>query len=160
MLASAFLRSPAPGESWQYVGARATRERTLAGSAVRVESSSAGTIDGEGILLPTFVTIGYGDRAGYDATEPALRDDAHRRDELLRARGAVMGIAGQAVQVRNHDAAGVVVSEGPFAHSDLPLAGFGIIEAASLDEAIELVAATPCAVAHGVVEVWPLQPAS
>lgn len=41
--------------------------------------------------------------------------------------------------------------------SPLPLAGFAIIEAADLTEAINMVAQTPCAVAHGVVEVWPLE---
>ena len=40
--------------------------------------------------------------------------------------------------------------------ADLPVAGFALLEAASLDEAIERVAGTPCAVAHGVVEVWPV----
>ena len=40
--------------------------------------------------------------------------------------------------------------------TDLPIAGFAIIEADSLEQAIELVSQTPCAVAHGVVEVWPL----
>jgi hypothetical protein len=41
--------------------------------------------------------------------------------------------------------------------SDLPVAGFAIIEAGTLQEAVELAARTPCAVAHGVVEVWPLE---
>jgi hypothetical protein len=36
------------------------------------------------------------------------------------------------------------------------VAGFSVIEADTLAEAVELVAGTPCAVAHGVVEVWPL----
>jgi hypothetical protein len=40
--------------------------------------------------------------------------------------------------------------------TDLPLAGFALLDAASLEEAVERVAGTPCAVAHGVVEVWPL----
>jgi hypothetical protein len=44
--------------------------------------------------------------------------------------------------------------------SSLPLAGFAIIEAANLAEAIEIVSRTPCAVAHGVVEVWPLDEAA
>jgi hypothetical protein len=42
--------------------------------------------------------------------------------------------------------------------SDLPVAGFAVIEAATLEEAVDLVSGTPCAVAHGVVEVWPLGP--
>lgn len=41
--------------------------------------------------------------------------------------------------------------------AELPVAGFMLIEADSLDDAIILAADTPCAVAHGVVEVWPLK---
>jgi hypothetical protein len=41
--------------------------------------------------------------------------------------------------------------------SSLPVAGFAIIEAANLAEAMEMVSRSPCAVAHGVVEVWPLE---
>ena len=70
-----------------------------------------------------------------------------------------MGIAGQPVQVRNHDAAAVDVAGEPFLRSDLPVAGFAVIEAATLEEAVGLVSKTPCAVAHGVVEVWPLESA-
>jgi hypothetical protein len=43
--------------------------------------------------------------------------------------------------------------------SALPVAGFAIIEAATIEEAAQLVSKTPCAVAHGVVEVWPLREA-
>ena len=107
--------------------------------------------------MPRFVTIGYGDRAGYDRAAPAILDAAHQQDERLRAEGALMGIAGQPVQVRNHDGAGVNTGEGPFLRSDLPVAGFAVVEASSLEEAVDLVSKTPCAVAHGVVEVWPLQ---
>ncbi len=107
--------------------------------------------------MPRFVTIGYGDRAGYDRTDPKIRDAAHEHDERLRAEGALMGIAGEPVQVRNHDGAVVDTSEGPFLRSDLPIAGFAVIEAATLEEAVSLVSETPCAVAHGVVEVWPLK---
>jgi hypothetical protein len=38
----------------------------------------------------------------------------------------------------------------------LPIAGFAVLEAEDLDAAIERVSQTPCAVAPGVVEVWPL----
>ena len=68
-----------------------------------------------------------------------------------------MGIAGQPVQVRDHDGAGVDTAEGPFLRSELPIAGFAIVEAPALEDAVSLVSRTPCAVAHGVVEVWPLQ---
>jgi hypothetical protein len=104
-----------------------------------------------------FVTVGYGDQAGYDRTDPAIRDAAHAHDAHLRGRGMEMGIAGKPVQVRNHDAAGTDARDGPYMSSALPVAGFAVIEAASLAEAVEIVSQTPCAVAHGVVEVWPLR---
>lgn len=106
--------------------------------------------------MPTFITVGYGDQDGYDRTDTAVRDDAHAHDDHLRANGARMGVAGAPVQVRNHDAAGTETTEGPFMRSPLPVAGFAVIEAASLEEAVDLASRTPCAVAHGVVEVWPL----
>lgn len=108
------------------------------------------------VLLAKFLTIGYGDRAGYDRTDASIRHAAHEHDERLRATGALMGIAGQPVQVRNHNAAGVGTTEGSFLRSDLPVAGFAIIEAPTVEEAIRLASKTPCAVSHGVVEVWPL----
>jgi hypothetical protein len=107
--------------------------------------------------MPRFVTIGYGDRAGYDQTDPAIRDAAHAQDAALVARGAIMGMAGRPVQVRNPDAANVRTTEGPFMTTSLPVAGFAIIEAADMAEAIDLVSRVPCAVAHGVVEIWPLE---
>lgn len=107
--------------------------------------------------MPKFITIGYGDEAGYNRTRADVRDAAHAHDEALKARGAIMGIAGRPVQVRNHDARGTETKEGPFLSSNLPLAGFALIDAADLAEAIELVSKSPCAVAHGVIEVWPLE---
>ena len=109
--------------------------------------------------MPMFVTIGYGDREGYDRTDRAVRDAAHVHDARLLASGAIVGVAGAPVQVRNHDAAGVVTENGPFLQASLPVAGFALIEAASMDEAVAIVSRTPCAVAQGVVEIWPLEQA-
>ena len=107
--------------------------------------------------MPKFVTIGYGDEAGYDRTAPQVRDAAHANDAKLKERGALIGIAGPPVQVRNPDAKGTQTEATPFMSSALPLAGFAVIEAADLAEAIDLISGSPCAVAHGVIEVWPLQ---
>jgi hypothetical protein len=107
--------------------------------------------------MTKYVTIGYGDPADYDTTPQEIRDAAHAHDARLRAGGAVMGVAGRPIQVSNHGAAGVTTTDGPYMNAELPVAGFALIEAGSLEEAIELVSATPCAVAHGVVEVWPLE---
>jgi hypothetical protein len=83
--------------------------------------------------MAKFIAIGYGDREGYDRTDTAVRDAAHAHDAWLRKAGTLMGVAGT-----------------------LPVAGFAVIEAATLADAVNLVSQTPCAVAHGVVEVWPL----
>ena len=107
--------------------------------------------------MPKFITIGYGDQAGYDRTPRPIRDAAHEHDARLRAEGALMGIAGTPVQVRNPNAARVETVDGPFLSSALPVAGFAVIEAVDLANAIEKVSRVPCAVAHGVVEVWPLK---
>jgi hypothetical protein len=109
--------------------------------------------------MPKFVTIGYGDRAGYDRTPKDIRDAAHAHEAELQKRGAVMGVAGPPIQVRNPLAAGVHTENSAFLSSVLPVAGFALIEAASLSEAIKMVSLTPCAVAHGVVEVWPFEEA-
>jgi hypothetical protein len=110
----------------------------------------------EAVAMPTFITIGYGDEDGYRRTDPAVRAAAHAHDDRLQADGALVGVAGPVVQVRNPDASGVRTSDGPFMRSDLPIAGFAVIEADSAADAVRLVAGTPCAVAHGVVEVWPV----
>src|SRR5690606_18468937 len=73
--------------------------------------------------MATFLTIGYGDRAGYERTDAEVRDAAHAHDARLRDEGALMGIAGSPVQVRNHDAAAVGTTDGPFMSSELPVAG-------------------------------------
>ncbi|HZU47367.1 MAG TPA: transcription initiation protein, partial [Mycobacterium sp.] len=96
---------------------------------------------------------------GYERTDPTVRDAAHDHDARLQSEGAVVGIAGNPVCVRNHDAAAVEIESGPFMSSALPIAGFALIEAATIAEAVEIASHTPCAVAHGVVEVWPLEQA-
>ena len=106
--------------------------------------------------MATFITIGYGDQAGYDRTPDQVRQAAHAHDDALRRAGVLMGRAGEPVQVRNPEANGVETSPGPFLSSDLPVAGFAVLEADSIEEAIEKASKSPCAVAHGVIEVWPL----
>ena len=108
-------------------------------------------------LMPKFITIGYGDEGGYNRTPVEVRDAALRHDARLRESGAIIGIAGSPMQVRNPAGTGVQTTSGAFMRSDLPIAGFALIEAASIEDAVEQVAQTPCAVAYGVVEVWPLE---
>ena len=107
--------------------------------------------------MATFITIGYGDASGYDRLSDECKAAAHARDDALRAAGALIGIAGRPVQVRNPESCGMRIEPGPYLQSALPIAGFAVFEADDLEAAIERVSQTPCAVAHGVVEVWPLE---
>ena len=107
--------------------------------------------------MAKFITVGYGDKAGYERTAAAVRDAAHAHDARLKAEGALIGVAGTPMQVRNPGGTGVQASPGPYLSSRLPIAGFAVIEAKDMREAVAMVSGTPCAVAHGVVEVWPLQ---
>lgn len=104
--------------------------------------------------MPKFLTIGYGDEAGYKKTAPEVRDSAHAHDAMLVKAGALVGRAGAPVQVRNPDNKGIKTENVAYMASPLPIAGFAVIDAADISEAINIVSQTP--VAHGVVEVWPL----
>ncbi len=107
--------------------------------------------------MAKFITIGYGDKDGYDRTDPAVREAAHAQDAKLKRAGALIGIAGTPTQVRNTEARKVETRTGAFLTSSLPIAGFAVIDAENIAAAIEMVSKTPCAVAYGVVEVWPLE---
>ena len=100
--------------------------------------------------------IGYGDESDYERTRADLKDAAHAHDAWLVERGAIVGIAGTPIQVRNHEDNGTRTDQVAYMRSDLPVAGFALIEASNPQEAVELVAKTPCAIAYGVVEIWPL----
>ena len=106
--------------------------------------------------MPKFLTIGYGAAEDYEATDSAQRDRAHAHDSWLASRGAVIAALGAPTQVRNPEGTGISTTSGAYMRAELPVAGFALVEAATLEEAVELVATTPCAIAHGVVEVWPI----
>src|SRR4051812_44563038 len=85
-----------------------------------------------------YLTIGYGDQAGYDRTPQGLRDAAHDHDGRQAAAGAITGVLLEPVQVRNHQGRGLTTQAGSFSTSSLPVAGFSLIEADSLEDASPL----------------------
>ena len=107
--------------------------------------------------MPKYIAIGYGDQAGYDRTPQNIREAAHHHDASLKQRGVMMGIAETPIQVRNPNGTGVLTQTGPYLSSDLPIAGFSVMEAKDINEAIDFASKSPCAVAHGVIEIWPLK---
>jgi len=100
-----------------------------------------------------FLVLAYGAEKDWVALSKAEQDELLAQDEVLRKRGAtVAAVEPSAVTVRAWDGTPDVRHE-TFASPAVPLAGFGIIEAADLDEAIRLVKDTPCARAGGAVEL-------
>ena len=102
-----------------------------------------------------FLCLAYGDEAGWNSLSEEERREALAQDAVIRSRGNLMSAVQRAVtSVRNWDQ-NLQVNNEPFARNALPLAGFSVIEAESIEEVIELVSNTPCARARGVIEIRP-----
>ena len=103
-----------------------------------------------------FLVLAYGAEEDWNKLSKAEQDALLAQDEVLRGRGALVAAVEQdTVTVRAPDGTARVTPR-PFAESGVPLAGFGVIDAADLDEAIALVKDTPCARAGGAVELRPI----
>ena len=103
-----------------------------------------------------YLCLAYGDEAAWNALTKKEQDALLAQDEVLRTRGdLVVAVHNEATVMRAWEGK-PSSTDGPFAHSNLPLAGFGIIEAKDLNEAIALLAGTPCARAKGAIEIRPI----
>jgi len=92
-----------------------------------------------------------------DEISPAYREFMARRGSALLG-GAALEPTTTATSVRADHAGGFVVTDGPFAESKEALAGYYLIEAADLDEALEIAREVPAP--FGGVEVRPIRVAS
>jgi len=103
-----------------------------------------------------YLCLAYGDAEDWNQLSKAEQEELLKQDEVLRQRGdLVAAVDRSATTVRAWD--GVPqTTDGGFAESRVPLAGFAIIDAPDLERAIELVADTPCARAKGAVELRPI----
>jgi hypothetical protein len=103
-----------------------------------------------------YLCLAYGDEKAWKELSKSEQDELLKQDEVLRQRGDLVAAVDQsATTVRAWD--GVPeTTQGGFAESRVPLAGFAIIDAPDLERAIELVADTPCARAKGAVELRPI----
>lgn len=103
-----------------------------------------------------FLVLAYGDEKDWLELPKSEQDELLAQDEVLKSRGALVAAVEPIVTtVRAWDGTPSQSNE-PFAPLGAPLAGFGIIEAADLEEAVALVANTPCARAKGAVEIRPI----
>jgi hypothetical protein len=103
-----------------------------------------------------YLCLAYGSEKDWNALSKREQDELLAQDEVIRQRGnTVAAVESTATIVRAWD--GVPKTDGhSIANAQIPLAGFAIIEAADEEQVIELVADTPCARAHGAIEVRPI----
>jgi hypothetical protein len=100
-----------------------------------------------------FLCLAYGDEAGWYSLSEEERREVLAQDAVIRDRGNLMSaVQTKVTSVKNWNR-NLEVSDEPYAQHQLPLAGFSVIEAESLNEVIELVSNTPCARARGVIEI-------
>jgi len=103
-----------------------------------------------------FLCLAYGAEPDWLALSKQEQDELLAQDDVLRSRGSLVAAVEQNVTtVRAWDGTPSLSNE-PFAPLPAPLAGFGVIAAVDLAEAIALVANTPCARAGGAVELRPI----
>jgi hypothetical protein len=103
-----------------------------------------------------YLCLAYGDGEDWEELSEDEQAELLANDERLRARGDfVTALEPTGTVVKAWD--GVPKrSPIPFAESARPLVGFSIIEAANIEEVVDLVAHTPCARAKGAIEIRPL----
>jgi hypothetical protein len=103
-----------------------------------------------------YLCLAYGDEDAWKGLTKDEQSALLAQDDQLRKRGdLVAAVEPSSTVVRAWDGT-PHTTEGPFGASFLPLAGFSVIEASSLEEAIKLVAKTPCARARGAIELRPI----
>jgi hypothetical protein len=103
-----------------------------------------------------FLCLAYGDEKDWQVLSKSEQDVLLETDEMLKGRGdLVVALRNEPTTLMAWDG-NPSVTEGPYASSKTPLAGFSIIEAANLEEAYRLVKNSPCARAGGAVEIRPI----
>jgi hypothetical protein len=103
-----------------------------------------------------YLILAYGSEEDWNALSKREQDALLAQDDVLRERGGIVAaVRPDVTTVRAWDGT-PSTTPSSFAESRVPLAGFGVIEASDLDEAVQLVAHTPCARAKGAVEIRPI----
>jgi hypothetical protein len=107
-----------------------------------------------------FLLMIHGDEAGWDELPPAEQEARReqygalaRRGEVLRA--SELGPTSSATTVRVEDGS-TLVTDGPYAETREALGGVFLVEASSIDDALELARALPPPQGRGGIEVRPV----
>jgi len=103
-----------------------------------------------------FLCLAYGDEDGWNSLSTAEKDEALAHDDAINRRGSLMAPVKTTVKTVSNWGRNLEVIDRPYSGEDkLPLAGFSVIQAESVEEVIDLVANTPCARANGYIEIRP-----
>jgi len=103
-----------------------------------------------------FLCLAYGDEAGWNSLTETEKQEVLANDTKIRDKGNLMSAVRLEVTSVKNWGGNLEVSPTSYAQHSLPLAGFSVIEANSLNEVVEMVQNTPCARAKGVIEIRPL----
>jgi hypothetical protein len=99
-----------------------------------------------------YMLLIYGDGGELHQEYVRLRDDLRSEGKLVGAERLAQASSATTIAVRDGD---TLVSDGPFADTNEALGGYYLIDADSLDEAIEWAARIPAA-RTGKVEIRPV----
>jgi len=100
-----------------------------------------------------FLCLAYGDETGWNRLSASDKEEVLAADAVIRARGNLMSAVRPEVNTVTNWGGNTRLTDTPYAQHALPLAGFSVIEAATAEEVLRLVAKTPCARAEGYIEI-------
>lgn len=100
-----------------------------------------------------FLCLAYGAEEDWIKLSPEEQKALLAQDEVIKRRGDFVTALQQGVTTVRAWKGSPELDDQPFARSRVPLAGFSIIDAASVDKVVALVEGTPCARAGGAIEI-------
>jgi hypothetical protein len=101
-----------------------------------------------------YLCLGYGAESDWKALTKEEQDLLAEDEVLRRRKPAKRAVQATVTTIRVWDGK-PNTTNGQVCDSPVPLAGFSVIEALDVNDAIRLVAATPCARAKGAIEIRP-----
>lgn len=100
-----------------------------------------------------YLCLAFGADKDWKLLSQSEKDARLAVDDMLRKRGDMVASVETEVTTVRTPGDTPAMTDGGFASAPAKLAGFYIIEATSLDEAVKLVGGTPCPRTGGAVEV-------
>jgi hypothetical protein len=116
----------------------------------------------EEIIVAEYLVLIYGEEAAFADPQPEAMEQMMKGHQVFGERNAAAIRGGNALQptatatsVRPSPSGGFAVTDGPFAETKEALGGYYLVEAADLDEALDMAKQIP--MPFGGVEVRPIR---